>query len=326
MNRNDIHIGSARNGLGKADMTDADFNPIPGIAIPLAKGLQRILVPNPSPMTYRGTNTYLVGDKSVAIIDPGPADASHLSAIMSALSGRDVSHIIVTHSHLDHSPLAQQLSESTGAPVLAFGNSQAGRSDVMTALAAGGLAGGGEGVDDTFAPDLIVVDGDIIEGQGWTLRVLHTPGHMGNHIALGWNRSVFTGDLVMGWASSLVSPPDGDLDDFLASCQRLRDYGAEVFYPGHGAPVVNTTERLDWLVDHRNTRTCQILKGLEMAPQTAQSLASLIYTDLPAGLLQAATRNVFAHLVSLHSAGRVAVLPTLRSDAVFRLSEAVQEN
>ncbi|MFV0514282.1 MAG: MBL fold metallo-hydrolase [Jhaorihella sp.] len=283
-----------------------DFDPPPGVAVDLAPGLRRILAPNPSPMTYRGTNTYLVGHRDLAVIDPGPDIPAHLEAILAALRpGQSVSHVFVTHSHVDHSPLAAALSARTGAPVLAFGGPQAGRSAVMQRLARDGLAGGGEGIDAAFRPDIAVADGQTIEGDGWTLEVIHTPGHLGNHIALAWEGACFTADHVMGWASSLVSPPDGDLTDFMASCRSLRARRWETFHPGHGAPVGDPAARLDWLIAHREARETAILEALADAPATARALAAAIYTETPAALLPAAERNVFAHLVDLTGKSRV---------------------
>ncbi|MFC3614984.1 MBL fold metallo-hydrolase [Lutimaribacter marinistellae] len=295
-----------------------DFDPTPGEPIALAPGLRRILAPNPSPMTYRGTNTYLLGETDLAVIDPGPASPDHLEAILAALGpDQRISHIVVTHSHVDHSPLARPLAERTDAPIYAFGGSEAGRSAVMQQLAAKGLAGGGEGIDTAFAPDIAVGDGDLIEGAGWTLEVIHTPGHLGNHIALGWGRHCFTADHVMGWASSLVSPPDGDLTDFMAACRRLRARDWDVFHPGHGAQIDDPGGRLDWLIEHREAREAQIRSALAAASDTAEGLAGRIYTDTPAALLPAATRNVFAHLVDLHGRNVVTADPKLAVDAVF---------
>lgn len=278
-----------------------DFDPPAGVAQPLAPGLHRVLAPNPSPMTWRGTNTYLLGaHDGVAVIDPGPEDATHMAAIMDALApGQRITHILVTHAHLDHSPLARPLAQETGAPVLAFGDARAGRSAVMRELAAAGLTGGGEGVDTAFAPDEALPDGARVTGDGWKVEALWTPGHFGNHLCLAWNDAVFTGDLVMGWASSLVSPPDGDLTDFMASCRRLRSRGAGVFHPGHGAPVTRPVERLDWLIAHREARGAAILEALRDGPADAATLARRLYTDTPVALLPAATRNVFAHLVDM---------------------------
>jgi len=271
-------------------------------------------------MTYRGTNTYLLGTNDLAVIDPGPASDAHLAAILAACQpGQRISHIIVTHSHTDHSPLAAALARATGAPVLAYGDATAGRSAVMTQLARDGLAGGGEGIDVDFNPDRVVQDGEIINGDGWALEVIHTPGHLGNHIALGWGTACFTADHVMGWASSLVSPPDGDLSDFMASCARLRARDWSVFHPGHGAPIDDPAGRLDWLVGHRRARETSILTALGTAPATARNLAEQIYTQTPKALLGAAERNVFAHLVDL--AGKSQITPDngLTASATFRI-------
>ncbi|WP_170439094.1 MBL fold metallo-hydrolase [Ruegeria arenilitoris] len=284
-----------------------DFNPKPGIPVALQPGLRLLLAPNPSPMTYLGTNTYLLGTSDLAVIDPGPLSDSHMQAILDALQpGQMISHIVVTHSHLDHSPLAAPLSERTGAPIYAFGGPQAGRSAIMSQLAEQGLAGGGEGIDTEFRPDIELADGDRIEGDGWGLEVIHTPGHLGNHIALAWGDVCFTADHVMGWASSLVSPPDGDLTDFMKACHRLRARDWSVFHAGHGAPITDPSGRLDWLIRHRLEREAQILDALAERPGTARDLAQRIYVETPPALLPAAERNVFAHLVDLTGKDRVA--------------------
>lgn len=296
-----------------------DFNPTPGVPCALAPSLRRLLAPNPSPMTYRGTNTYLLGQTDIAVIDPGPLNDAHLDAILAALQpGQRVSHIFVTHSHLDHSPLAAPLSARTGAPILAFGGPQAGRSAVMTQLAQRGLAGGGEGIDTDFRPDIELADGETVATDDWQLEVIHTPGHLGNHVALAWGDVCFTADHVMGWASSLVSPPDGDLTDFMAACHRLRARDWSVFHAGHGAPITQPAERLDWLIDHRLGREAQILDTLSQGPATAHELAQRIYTDTPKALLPAAERNVFAHLVDLTGKSRIAPDATLSATARFR--------
>ena len=298
-----------------------NFDPEIGLAETLEPGLRRIVAPNPSPMTYRGTNTYLLGETDVAVIDPGPDSPAHLEAILAAIQpGQRISHIIVTHTHLDHSPLARPLAARTGAEVWAFGNATAGRSPVMQGLAEAGLMGGGEGVDHGFRPDHSLADGDMLEGNGWALEVLHTPGHIGNHLCLAWGDACLTADHVMGWATSLVSPPDGDLTDFMASCEKLGARNWRVFYPGHGAPVSDPNARLDWLVAHRRAREASILKALNAGPATAEDLARVIYTETPAALLGAATRNVLAHLVDLTGRGRVAPQGVLQAEAHFVLT------
>ncbi|MBV6635335.1 MAG: MBL fold metallo-hydrolase [Mameliella sp.] len=296
-----------------------DFQPRTGIAETLAPGLRRVLAPNPSPMTFRGTNTYLLGTGGVAVIDPGPDDPTHLQALLDTLTpGQEITHILVTHAHLDHSPLARDLSRRTGAPVLGFGPAQAGRSAIMRKLADEGLVGGGEGVDSGFVPDIVLADGDTVAGDGWTVEALHTPGHMANHLSFAWGDVLFSGDLVMGWATSLVSPPDGDLTAFMTSLERLQERPWSLFHAGHGAPVTAPAERLEALLTHRRGRETAILEALTQTPATARDLAERIYTDVPPALLPAATRNVLAHLIDLTSKSRVAPVGDLSAEAVFR--------
>jgi len=257
--------------------------PRPGRAEALAPGVLRVLAPNPSPMTHWGTNSYILGDSSVAVIDPGPDD------------------ILVTHTHVDHSALAPALARATGAPVCAFGDALAGRSARMADLArAGGLAGG-EGIDRGFAPDLALPDGAVIEGEGWTLRVLHTPGHIGNHLCFLWEDAAFSGDHVMGWASTMVSPPDGDLTDFMASLDRLAATGAARLLPGHGDVVAEAPARIAELAAHRRAREAQILACLPAtgAGLSAAQIVPLVYAETPPALHGAAARNVLAHLIDL---------------------------
>ena len=291
-----------------------------GQPILMEPGLVRIIAPNPSPMTHWGTNTYILGTGTLCLIDPGPDDPAHLAALIAHIDGRHVSHIVVTHSHLDHSALSGPLSRATMTPVLAYGNSRAGRSAVMTALAQTDHTPGGEGVDRDFVPDQLLPDGTVIHGPDWSVDVIHTPGHMGNHICLRWRDAVFSGDQVMGWASSMVSPPDGDLTDFMQSCRRLAAVGPARLYPGHGAPVSDPAARINWLLDHRAAREAQILAALPPGPQTIPALTRLIYADTPVALHPAAARNVFAHLIDLAGRNLVRASPALHPDALFQLT------
>ncbi len=296
------------------------YPPDPATPQALTPDVRLVLCPNASPMTFHGTNTYIVGQTELAVIDPGPDHDGHLDAILAAVRpGQKITHIIVTHSHVDHSPLAAQLSKHCGAPIYAFGDATAGRSTVMQQLAKSGLAGGGEGIDAGFHPDHCLQDGETLQANGWQLKVLHTPGHLGNHICLQMGDICFSGDLVMGWASSIVSPPDGDLSDFMASCRRLARKRWSVFYPGHGAPVTEPAARLKWLIDHRLGREAEILAELEKSPATAQALTRAIYHDIPDQLLPVAERNVFAHLVDLLQRNRVRCAGPLGISAVFDL-------
>jgi len=299
-----------------------DFNPPVGLAEDLGGDIRRVLAPNPSPMTYRGTNTYLLGTRALAVIDPGPDDTDHLDAILGALEpGQTISHIFVTHAHIDHSPLSARLSETTGAAVLAYGDYSAGRSAVMQDLATSGLVGGGEGVDLGFAPDICLADGEVSHGDGWSLTAHWTPGHFGNHLCFQSGDAVFVGDLVMGWASSLVSPPDGDLTNFMESCHKIRALDAKVYHAGHGAPIADPAARMDWLIAHRRARETSILEHLAHGPATAEALTALIYTDTPATLMRAAVRNVLAHLVDLHVRGLAQSTQPLSEGASFTLSQ-----
>ncbi|MEJ8560675.1 MBL fold metallo-hydrolase [Yoonia sp. GPGPB17] len=291
-----------------------------GQPVALAEDLTLVLAPNPSPMTYLGTNTYLLGNATLAVVDPGPDDPAHLQALKHAIAGRPVSHILLTHSHLDHSPLSAALSAQTGAPIYAFGDSTAGRSTVMQQLARAGLAGGGEGIDHNFQPDKRLRDGEVLRATWGQIEAIHTPGHIGNHLCFAWRDAIFTGDHVMGWASSLVSPPDGDLTDFMTSCARLGTYEASTYYPGHGAPIAEPQARLNWLVSHRHNREAQILGALSEQPARVLDITLAVYHDIAPGLQAAAARNVFAHLVDLHQRGHVTARPDLSIAATFALA------
>ena len=283
----------------------------------LEPGLRRLIAPNPSPMTERGTNTYLLGNaKALAVIDPGPADDHHLAAILDAVGDREVTQILVTHAHLDHSPAARPLARRTGAPVLAYGDALTGQSERMEGLRD---LGGGEGVDAAFRPDRRLADGEVIETPAGPVTCLWTPGHFGNHMAFLWNGAAFSGDLVMGWASTFISPPDGEIAAFLASCHRLKDHIPRQLYPGHGAPVDDPAERIDWLIAHREAREAQVMAALSDSPGTPAAIARRIYVDMPHAMLPAAARNVLAHLIDLADRGRVKPDGSIHPDATFRL-------
>lgn len=287
----------------------------------LEPGLRRVLAPNPSPMTFRGTNTYILGAGEVAVIDPGPALGAHRDAIFATLApGERIGAILVTHSHLDHAPLAAALAETSGAPVLAAGPSDWGRSETMAALARDGGLGGGEGVDEGFAPDRRIAEGDTIAGGWGEIGVIATPGHMANHLSFAWRGALFSGDMVMGWATSLVSPPDGDMTAFMASLDKLARRDDRVHYPGHGDPVTDPGARVAELTAHRRGREAQIRAALDrMGAATAEELAHAIYTDVAPALLPAAVRNVLAHLIDLWTRDEAACTGRVRMDARFHL-------
>jgi glyoxylase-like metal-dependent hydrolase (beta-lactamase superfamily II) len=281
---------------------NSSFNPPSAISEDIYPNLKRIIAPNPSPMTFWGTNTYLLGTNELAIIDPGPAIQSHFDAIMNSLNkNQSITHILITHSHIDHSPLAKQLSERTSAPILAFGESSAGKSTIMTNLK---NLDGGEGIDYDFKPDVMLSDNQILKNKDWCIKSLHTPGHMGNHLCFSWEGEsiLFSGDLVMGWATSMVSPPDGDLTDFMNSIKSLQLRSPDkLFFPGHGAPIENPSLRLQELYEHRKKREGEILSALEKGLATISEITDSVYADLDKRLITAAKRNVLAHLIDLTS-------------------------
>ncbi|WP_199257992.1 MBL fold metallo-hydrolase [Paracoccus binzhouensis] len=280
------------------------------------KALRIITADNPSPLTGPGTNTFLLGRDQVAVIDPGPDLPAHRQAILTAAGPGRISHIFVTHAHLDHSGGARALARATGAPILGFGAAEAGRSAVMERLAQEGGIAGGEGLDRDFLPDIALADGAAVESDEWRLTALHTPGHFAGHLSFRHEATIFCGDVVMGWSSTLISPPDGDLADYFRSLARLDSAGARLLLPAHGEAVGDPAARLAELAAHRRARTAQILSALREGPATAESLARRIYEVAPA-LIPAATRNVLAHLIALSELGAVSTPGQIATDSVF---------
>lgn len=277
------------------------YTPPPaGDCVFLEQDVRCILAPNPSPMTFHGTNTYLLGRGEVCVIDPGPGLSTHRDAILRALGpGEQIVAILCTHAHLDHTPLAARLSTDTGAPVYAYGTALAGESQAMSQLRQTGGLGGGEGIDHAFTPDETLSDGAEITLGGMSIQAIWTPGHLSNHLCFAQGDRVFSGDHVMDWATSMISPPDGDLTAFMSSLDKLKGTSARVFYPGHGAPVSDPAARVSELYAHRKTREAQIIAALATQSGTAEDLAKRIYTDIAPALIPAATRNVLAHLIAL---------------------------
>lgn len=299
-----------------------DHAPVAGAVEHLAPGLRVVTAPNAGPMTYTGTRSYILGQGEVAVIDPGPGDPGHVAALLAALApGERVAVILVTHSHRDHSRDAAALGAATGAPVLGHGDLAGARSPEMARLAAAGGIGGGEGVDQGFAPDRRIGEGEVIAGPGWTLRALHTPGHIADHLAFAWEegRALFSGDLVMGWSTTLISPPDGDLGAFRASVARLRARPEAVYYPGHGAPLRDPGRVMEYLLAHRAAREAQIRAALGAGPADVAGLVATVYAGLDPALRGAAGRNVLAHLIDLDQRGLVRAEGGIAAGAVFAL-------
>jgi glyoxylase-like metal-dependent hydrolase (beta-lactamase superfamily II) len=314
------------------DPFDRDSSVAYGAAEPVAPGVRRTTANNHSAFTFTGTRSYLVGGAGgrgrrggeVAVIDPGPDDPAHVAAILAALApGERITHVLVTHSHRDHSGAVPAIVAATGAPVLAFGPHGAGLSPTMRRLArSGARLGGGEGGDAGFAPDRTLADGEAVEGAGWRLVALHTPGHLSNHLSFALEAPeaagvVFTGDTVMGFATTLVSPPEGDMAAFIASLERLAARDDRLYLPGHGHPVRDPRAMLSWQIRHRQERFDQILAALAHGPADAATLARAIYTEVDPALLPAAARNVLASLIGLADQGRVRPLGPIAADTSF---------
>ena len=278
---------------------------------------QLIRADNFGAFTGPGTNTYVLGRDQVVVVDPGPDLPAHLKAITAAVAGRQVAAIVVTHPHLDHSALVPRLAARTGAEVLAFGDALAGISPVMWQLAAEGL-GGGEGSDVAFSPDRLVIDGQHLTLAGLEIEVIHTPGHMGSHIALALGDTLLSGDHVMGWSTSIISPPEGDMGAYVTSLHKLAGRRWSRFLPGHGPVIADPAARLSELIAHRQAREEAILADLAAnGPARAAELAARIYTTTPPALLPAATRNVLAHLIDLSDRALTAAEPGPLATARF---------
>ena len=308
-----------------ADPFNKDTTASYGTVEAVAPGVRRITCPNPSPYTFTGTQSYLVGSGDVALIDPGPERPEHLGAILAALGpGERISHIFVTHSHNDHSPGARVIADQTGAVVHAWGPHGAGLSPTMTRLIEQGAEiGGGEGGDTGFEPAVAIEDGEAVDGGDWALEAIHTPGHLSNHLsfALVGTGVVFTGDMVMGFATTLVSPPDGDMAAFMASLDRLAGRaGDRLYLPGHGHGIEDPAGMVRHQIGHRQARFHQILAALDDGPKDATALTQEIYTDVDPALLPAARRNVLASLIGLADQGRVGAAKGISVDAVFHLA------
>lgn len=268
-----------------------------GLPIRLEPLVTRILAPNPSAYTFTGTQTHIVGDRDLAVIDPGPDDAAHLDAILSVVADRPVRAIVVTHHHRDHSPASRPLAVATGAPVVGaaplVAADDAGRSDAA--------------FDAGYAPDHVLSEGDAVAGEGWTLTALATPGHTSNHLcfALAETQALFSGDHVMGWATSVVSPPDGDMGAYMASLERLLERDDRIYYPGHGEAVENPRRLVRGMLGHRKQREGQILRLLRERAQATGAMVERMYAGLDSRLLPAAERSVLAHLYDLDRRGLV---------------------
>ena len=279
--------------------------------------VRRVIAANPGPFTFTGTGTYVVGlaepGAGVAVIDPGPPDAAHLAALLAAVEGQRVSHVLVTHTHRDHSPLARPFAETVGAPVLAA------RPPGRVVHASGALD---EEDDEAFAPDVILTGGEVLGGDGWTIEAMATPGHASNHMAfvLREENALFSGDHVMGWSTTVVAPPDGDMAAYMASLEAVIARRFATLWPTHGAPVTEPEPFLAAYRAHRLEREAQILAHLGDGPRRIMEMTPALYAAVDSRLWPAAGLTVWAHLIALERAGRVHARPGPDIDALWRLA------
>lgn len=287
---------------------DRQFDPHYGETVSLTPTVRRIVAENPSAFTFYGTGTYILGRGRVAVIDPGPRHPAHLAALRAALSGETVEAILITHTHLDHSPLARELKAETGASTYGYGP-HGGDRDGQTVE---------EGADRDFVPDIAVKDGDRIDGTGWSVEAVHTPGHTSNHLCFAYpaEKALFSGDHVMGWSTSVISPPDGDMAAYMASLEKLLTRDDELYYPTHGNPIRDPKRHVRDFIAHRRDREAQILTCIAEGYGSIVEMVPAMYRDVPQKLHAAAARSVLAHLVQMTAEGRVicdTAEPTLRS-------------
>jgi glyoxylase-like metal-dependent hydrolase (beta-lactamase superfamily II) len=265
----------------------------------LTPHIRRLTARNPSAFTFRGTGTYVVGQGNVAVIDPGPMLDEHIDALKRTLQGETVTHILITHTHMDHSPAAQPLKEAWGAPTYGYGPHGAGKREQGVPVEEGG--------DMHFVPDVRVRHGDLIEGDGWTMECVYTPGHTSNHICYGLKEesALFTGDHVMGWSTSIISPPDGDMTAYMDSLQVLLRRDDAVYWPTHGTCIRDVRQYVQAFIDHRLEREAQILDCLRRDYDAITDMVPVMYTELGQNMYGAAARSVLAAMMRLVATGQV---------------------
>lgn len=294
-----------------------DIHFTPGVADEVAPGVRRIIANNPGPFTYTGTGTYIIGTGDVAVIDPGPSRDAHLDALLRELDGETVTHILITHTHSDHSGLAMAFAKETGAPLYGYGahpirEKEHDAPDLD------------EGADRSYKPDILLKHGDILEGPDWRIETVHTPGHLSNHLcfALPEQKALFTGDHMMGWATTVVAPPDGDMGAYLDSLDLLLARDDEIYFPTHGAPIENPKRFVRAVRTHRLMRDAQIIDQLKKGRTGIKEITAAMYADIDKRLHGAAALNVLAHLIRLVRIGTVACDGEPGMKAAYRLNQS----
>lgn len=283
----------------------------------VAPMIRRVVARNPGPFGFRGTATFILGEGKVAMIDPGPLIDEHVETLKTCIPGEEVSHILVTHTHNDHSPAAAPLKKWCGAPTYGFGPHGSGRFEQGIEVEEGG--------DHDFEPDFQVRDGDVLEGDGWSVECVHTPGHTSNHICyhLQEAKAFFPGDHVMGWSTTIVSPPDGDMADYMASLQKLLTRDDGVYWPTHGPSIEEPRAYITALCTHREERENQVLDCLVRGIDQIADMVPQIYQGLDPKLLTAAARSVFSHVIKLIDEGRIFTEGKPAVDARYKINRGV---
>jgi glyoxylase-like metal-dependent hydrolase (beta-lactamase superfamily II) len=293
-----------------------DFDFEYGRAEQLTPLIRRVLARNASPFTFKGTGTYIIGRGKVAVIDPGPDLADHVAALVQALDGETVTHILVTHTHLDHSPAAAALKQATGAKTYAYGPHGSRRAEERVV----GVTE--EGGDRSFVPDIELRDGDAVTGPGWQLTAVETPGHTSNHLsfALAEERTLFSGDHVMGWSTSVIAPPDGDMAAYMRSLEKLLQREDAIYWPTHGPSIIAPRPHVEAFIAHRRERSDAIMKALAAGDDTIAAIVARVYVGLDPRLTAAAGRSVLAHLIELVETERVFSDRPPSAEAHYRLT------
>jgi glyoxylase-like metal-dependent hydrolase (beta-lactamase superfamily II) len=296
---------------------DKSFSLEPDRVQEVAPGVRAIVADNPGPFTFKGTISYIVGRGQVAIIDPGPDDVAHVAALLNAVRDETVTHIFVTHTHRDHSPAAAKIKDATGAKVLAQGPHRPARP-----LHTGEIRRLDASVDLDFRPDITLADGEIVNGKGWTLQAVATPGHTANHMAYAFKEAdlLFAGDHVMAWSTTIVAPPDGAMSDYMASLHKLAERSEPLYLSGHGAPVRDAPRYVQYLIRHRQAREASILHRLGKGPADIPTIVRAVYIGLDPRLVGAAALSVLAHLEELVARGAAVTEGPASIGGIYRLA------
>jgi len=296
---------------------DTEFAPVAGRVDRISPLVRRVVCNNPGPFTFTGTNSYIIGSGDVAVVDPGPDNDEHWAALTAALAGETVSHILVTHTHRDHSPLARRLKALTGAPTLGFGPHGSGQ--VAEARGAGGPLLDAAG-DLDFVPDIALADGAVVSGRGYAVTAVFTPGHTSNHMAfrLEDERALFSGDHVMSWATSVIAPPDGHMGQYMASLRRLLDGGERVYWPGHGPARAEPQALVRAILAHRQMREAAVLERIRSGDRTIPAIVARIYAAVDPRLHGAAALSTLAHVEHLVEQGKVVADGELGLDGTYQ--------